>query len=233
MVLGAQRALRRLTDDYEIIVTNDGSGDHTAAMLDELATLVPQLRVFHHPRNLGYGSALRTGFAAATKDLVFYTDGDAQYDPAELAVLCERFGDDVDIVNGYKISRNDPWYRIVIGRIYHHAMRLMFRFPIRDVDCDFRLIRRRCFDAVTLTSPDGTLPLEMIKKFADAGFRFAEVPVHHYHRAYGQSQFFNLRRLLRVVREVLRLWWRLVVRPVRDDGTRAKSDAPAATGPGG
>ena len=85
---------------------------------------------------------------------------------------------------------------------------------------------------MTLTSPDGTLPSEMIKKFADAGFRFAEVPVHHYHRAYGHSQFFNPRRLLRVVREVLRLWWKLVVRPVRDDGTRPKSDAPDATGPG-
>jgi len=233
MVLGVQMVLRQLTDDYEIIVTNDGSADHTGAMLDELATLVPCLRVVHHPRNMGYGNALRTGFAAASRDLVFYTDGDAQYNPAELTVLYERFGDDVDIVNGYKISRNDPWYRIVIGRFYHHVMRLMFGFPIRDVDCDFRLIRRRCFDAVTLTSPDGTLPLEMIKKFTDAGFRFAEVPVHHYHRAYGQSQFFNLPRLLRVMREVLRLWWRLVVRPRRAHATRAETTASPPARPGG
>ena len=213
MVLGAQMALRQVTDDFEIIVTNDGSADHTGALLDELATLVPSLRVIHHPKNMGYGHALRTGFNAASKELVFYTDGDAQYDPAELPLLMARLDDEIDIVNGYKIARKDPLHRIVIGRIYHHTMRLLFNFPIRDVDCDFRLIRRKCFDTVRLESPDGTLPLEMVKKFSDAGFRFAEVPVHHFHRVYGQSQFFNLPRLLRVVREILRLWWKLVVRP--------------------
>jgi glycosyltransferase involved in cell wall biosynthesis len=212
MVLRVVMTLRQLTTDYEVIVTNDGSADYTGAVLDELATLYPCLRVIHHPQNRGYGHALRSGFAAATKDLVFYTDGDAQYDPAELTLLYDAFGDGVDIVNGYKISRNDPWHRVVIGRVYHHAMRLLFGFPIRDVDCDFRLIRRRCFDAVTLESPDGTLPLEMVKKFTDAGFRFVEVPVHHFHRVYGQSQFFNLPRLVRVVGEIGRLWWQMVVR---------------------
>lgn len=213
MVVRAVMALRQVTDDYEVIVTNDGSADYTGPVLDELATLLPCLRVIHHPKNRGYGHALRSGFAAATKELVFYTDGDAQYDPGELLLLAERWGDDVDIVNGYKISRNDPWHRVIIGRLYHHAMRLLFGFPIRDVDCDFRLIRRSCFEAVTLESPDGTLPLEMVKKFTDAGFRFAEVPVHHFHRVYGRSQFFNLPRLMRVVGEILRLWWKLVVRP--------------------
>jgi glycosyltransferase involved in cell wall biosynthesis len=213
MVLRAVATLRTLTDDYEVIVTNDGSADYTGAVLEELATVVPCLRVQHHPANRGYGHALRSGFAAATKELVFYTDGDAQYDPAELADLYAALTDEVDIVNGYKISRNDPWHRVVVGRLYHHTMRLLFGYPIRDVDCDFRLIRRRCFEAVTLESPDGTLPLEMVKKFTDAGFRFVEVPVHHYHRVYGRSQFFNLPRLARVCREILVLWWKLVVRP--------------------
>lgn len=213
MVLGAVMAMRQLTDDYEVIVTNDGSSDHTGAMLAELQKLVPCLRVIEHRQNRGYGHALRSGFAAATKDLVFYTDGDAQYDPAEMVLLAARMTDDVDIVNGYKISRKDPLHRIVVGKMYHHVMRLLFKFPIRDVDCDFRLIRRHCFDRIQLESPDGTLPLEMVKKFTDAGCRFAEVPVHHFHRVYGQSQFFNLPRLLRVVREIGRLWWKLVVRP--------------------
>ncbi len=212
MVLRAVTALRALTDDYEVIVTNDGSADYTGAVLDELAGLIPRLRVIHHPQNMGYGHALRTGFAAATKELVFYTDGDAQYDPGELALLVPALRPGIDIVNGYKISRNDPIIRIVVGRAYHHLMRLLFGYPIRDVDCDFRLIRRACFDAVTLESPDGTLPLEMVKKFHDAGFTFAEVPVHHFHRVYGRSQFFNLPRLLRVSGEILRLWWKLVVR---------------------
>jgi len=233
MVLRAVMALREITDDYEVIVTNDGSADHTGAVLDELATLVPSLRVIHHPRNMGYGHALRTGFAAATKDLVFYTDGDAQYDPGELALLYDRMTDGVDIVNGYKISRNDPWHRVVIGRLYHHAMRLLFGLPIRDVDCDFRLIRRGCFDAVRLESPDGTLPLEMVKKFSDAGFHFVEVPVHHFHRVYGQSQFFNLPRLIRVVREILRMWWILVVQKEHRRPAPAAAGLPVADPPPG
>ncbi len=212
MVVRVSQVLREISDDFEVIVTNDGSADYTGEVLDELARHFPWLRVIHHPTNRGYGHALRSGFAAATKDLVFYTDGDAQYDPGELRALWQQLTDQVDIVNGFKIARNDPWHRIVVGRIYHHLMRLLFGFPIRDVDCDFRLIRRRCLSAVQLESPDGTLPLEMVKKFTDAGFRFAEVPVHHYHRVYGRSQFFNLPRLKRVAVEIVRLWWRLVVR---------------------
>jgi glycosyltransferase involved in cell wall biosynthesis len=212
MVLRARQALQDHCDDFEIIVTNDGSADYTGEVLESLAEICPELRVIHHPQNRGYGHALRTGFGAATKDLVFYTDGDAQYDPGLLGQLIEHLDDDVDIVNGYKISRNDPWHRIAIGRVYHHLMRLLFGYQIRDVDCDFRLIRKHCFEAVTLTSPDGTLPLEMVKKWTDAGFRFVEVPVPHFHRVYGRSQFFNLPRLLSVVVEIVRLWWKLEVR---------------------
>ena len=212
MVVMAAATLREVTDDFEILVGNDGSWDYTAQALEELKPLIPQLRVFHHPQNKGYGGNLRFLFAHAVKDLVFYTDGDAQYDVRELPKLTERLRPGVDIVNGYKISRNDPVHRILIGRLYHHLMKLAFGFPIRDVDCDFRLIRRQCFEAVTLESPDGTLPLEMVKKFTDAGFVFEEVPVHHYHRAYGISQFFNWKRLLRVIRDIARLWIKLVWR---------------------
>lgn len=212
VVLTAILTLREVSDDFEVIVCDDGSADYTGAVLDELAARCPELRVVHHPKNQGYGSALRSAFARATKEWVFYTDGDAQYDVRELARLAAHIADDVDVVNGYKISRNDPFHRIVVGRVYHHLMRLMFDFPIRDVDCDFRLIRRWRLEAARLESTDGTLPLELVKKLSDLGCRFAEVPVHHYHRVYGRSQFFNLRRLLRVTRDVTRLWVKLVVR---------------------
>jgi glycosyltransferase involved in cell wall biosynthesis len=212
MVVIAAAILPQVTDDFEIIVGNDGSVDYTGQVLDQLKTVVPQLRVFHHPQNKGYGGNLRFLFAQATKDLIFYTDGDAQYDVRELLKLAERMRPGIDIVNGYKISRNDPIHRIIIGRIYHHVMKWAFGFTIRDVDCDFRLIRRHCFDQVELESTDGTLPLEMVKKFTDAGFVFEEVPVHHFHRVYGISQFFNWRRLIRVVRDLTRLWIKLVWR---------------------
>ncbi len=211
MILTALLALRQVTDDYEIIVTNDGSSDHTREVLDELCLRYPELRVIHHPKNLGYGAALRSGFSAATKEWVFYTDGDAQYSPLELIQLVAAVNSDVDVVNGYKITRSDPLDRKIIGRIYHYLVKWAFGFHLRDVDCDFRLIRRKIFTEITLESTSGTIPLEMVKKFQDAGYIFAEVPVHHYHRQYGKSQFFNVRRLLVTARQLAKLWWKLVI----------------------
>ncbi len=211
LVIAARQAASRLTPDFEIIVVNDGSSDRTQEIADELARTYPEVRVVDHGRNRGYGGALRTGFQEARKDVIFYTDGDAQYDPAELEVLWRRFGDDVDLVNGYKISRSDPLHRIVIGRLYHHTVKLLFGLRVRDVDCDFRLLRRAIFDRVALEHNSGVICLEMMKKIQDSGFRIAEVPVHHYHRAFGTSQFFNFRRLFRTVVDVAGLWVQLVV----------------------
>ena len=212
LVITALQSARRLTPECEIIIVNDGSADATAQIADELARTYPEVRVVHHARNRGYGGALRSGFAAATRDLVFYTDGDGQYDPVEMALLWSRLDDGVDLVNGYKISRSDPIHRIIIGRIYHHTVKLLFGLKVRDVDCDFRLLRRSIFDRVTLEKNSGVICLEMMKKIQDAGFRIAEVPVHHYHRAHGRSQFFNFRRLVKTAVDVARLWFTLVVR---------------------
>lgn len=215
MVMMALKALPQVTDDYEVVVCNDGSDDYTAEVLAELQRLYPPLRVITHAHNRGYGAALRTGFAEATKDWIFYTDGDAQYDPYELvdlAAALDQAGGQADVVNGYKITRSDPLHRVIIGRLYHHVVKLVFGLPLRDTDCDFRLIRRSLFERVTLESNTGTIALEMVKKFADTGARFIEVPVHHYHRAYGQSQFFNFRRLFRTAVHLAQLWWKLVIR---------------------
>lgn len=212
MVLTALIALRQVTDDFEIIVTDDGSRDHTALVLTELAARYPELRVLHHPQNQGYGAALRSGFAAATKEWIFYTDGDAQYNPLELAKLVEALADGVDIVNGYKISRNDPLNRKIIGKIYQYFTKWVFGFKLRDVDCDFRLFRRAIFERVELESQTGTICVEMVKKFQDAGCRFAEVPVHHYYRQYGRSQFFYWPHLWRTARQLAELWVKLVLR---------------------
>lgn len=212
MVLIARITVRRLTDDYEILVVDDGSEDHTAEVLAELQRLVPELRVLRHPQNRGYGAALRTGFAAASKDLVFYTDGDAQFDPREMKVLADSLDEDVDYVTGYKISRADPILRVALGRPYHWAVRLAFGLKLRDIDCDFRLLRRRALRQVELTETNGSLCIELLKKLEDAGFRFREVPVHHYPRAYGRSQYYTPRRVLRAYRQLFGLWLKLVVR---------------------
>jgi glycosyltransferase involved in cell wall biosynthesis len=211
LALVAHMTARELTDDYEVIVVDDGSPDHTGDLLDEMARHFPWLRVVHHPANRGYGGALRTGFETASKELVFYTDGDAQYDPRELARLWEAFSPAVDFVNGYKISRNDPLHRIVIGRVYHWFVKLAFGLRLSDVDCDFRLMRRSVFEKVRLTRSSGVICVELMKKVQDHGFRLAEVPVHHFHRSYGKSQFFNVPRVLRTLVDLARLWGELVV----------------------
>ena len=211
LVLQAVQVAAKLTPDFEVIVINDGSADATRAILDELERTYPQVRAIHHTRNRGYGGALRSGFESARKDVVAYTDGDGQYDPSEFAMLWARLTDDVDMVTGYKISRSDPIHRLVIGRVYHHVVKLLFRLRVRDVDCDFRMIRRDVFDRVRLERDTGVICLEMMRKIQDAGFRVVEVPVHHYHRLHGQSQFFNFGRVFWTGIDVLKLWLQLVV----------------------
>jgi glycosyltransferase involved in cell wall biosynthesis len=215
MVITACEVASKLTDNYEVIVVDDASSDGGREILDRLAASGScPLRLVRHERNRGYGGALRSGFAAATKEWVFYTDGDAQYDVRELSKLAALAGPDVDVVQGYKIKRHDPVHRIWIGQIYHWTMKLMFGLKIRDVDCDFRLIRREVFDRVRLTQDSGVICLEMVKKMQHAGCRIVEVGVNHYFRQYGKSQFFNFRRIFAVGIGVLKLWWRLVI--VRD-----------------
>jgi glycosyltransferase involved in cell wall biosynthesis len=209
-VVLVSRVLREICDDWEVIVVDDGSRDHTAAVLSELDALVPNLRIVTHERNRGYGGALRSGFQAARKDWIFYTDGDAQYDVSELPLLWEQ-RHAVDMVNGYKISRSDPLHRIVAGQIYHHLVKLLFRLESRDVDCDFRLIRRRVFDSIELTRDTGLICVELVTKVEKSGCKVGYVPVHHYHRMHGRSQFFNVRRVGQVVLGIARLWYELVI----------------------
>ena len=239
LVIQAQEAIRHLTPDFEVIVVNDGSADQTGTIADELARTYPNVRVVHHDVNRGYGGALRTGFAAATKELIAYTDGDAQYDPSEIASLWARLGDGVDVVTGYKISRSDPFHRIVIGRLYHCAVKLLFALRVRDVACDFRLMRREVFDRVMVNRDSGVICLELMRKIQDAGFRVVEVPVHHYHRTHGRSQFFNFRRIFLTGIDVLKLWIELVVlgrgrqsTPVLFRDPAARRAAPPQSAPG-
>ncbi|MCP4644750.1 MAG: glycosyltransferase family 2 protein [bacterium] len=219
MVLFTVQTAERLGIDYDIHIIDDGSQPQTLELLDELQNRFPHVNIVRHPQNRGYGGALRSGFAAATKDWVFYTDGDAQYDVRELEVLLDKADADVDLVQGYKIQRHDPLHRIVIGRLYHWFVKVMFRIPVRDTDCDFRLMRTSMFDKVCFTSDSGVICVEMMSKIRRAGFRTVEVPVHHYQRAHGKSQFFNFPRLVRVARDLAALWVREIVQgqPLKPD----------------
>ncbi|MBS1823792.1 MAG: glycosyltransferase family 2 protein [Acidobacteria bacterium] len=198
--------LRSQFPQHEVIVINDGSQDDTAAVLQRLQQHYgPALRIITHERNRGYGGALRSGFSAARNDLVFYTDGDGQYDPTELPRLFEQLTPATGFVNGYKLERNDPWHRILIGRIYNRFARALFGVHIRDIDCDFRLIRRELLENIQLTSTSGTICVELVRKLELSGWAVAEVGVHHYPRQHGRSQFFRIRSLLTTMFQLIRL----------------------------
>ena len=205
-------ALSPLVPEVEVIVVNDGSADDSRATLDKLALDRPWLRVVHHETNGGYGRALLSGFATAQNDWIFYTDGDAQYDAREAALLVPLATDDIDLVQGYKIGRGDSWYRKLIGRVYHHVVKLLFRLKVRDTDCDFRMFRRQLIIDRPLLSTTGVICVEMMRSFDRAGARFVEIPVHHYFRPSGRSQFFRVPAVARSARQLLSLWWRMVVR---------------------
>ncbi len=229
LVAGAHVVGKESGRDFEIVVVDDGSTDNSAEILEELKAVYPELRVVFHGGNRGYGAALRSGFSAASKELVFYTDGDGQYDVLELKKLLPVVQEGVDVVNGYKISRSDPWHRIVIGKIYLVLMRILFRFRVRDVDCDFRLMRRSALQTIALRHSSGVICLELVRKLERAGFRFVDFPVHHYHRVHGRSQFFNVRRLVVTGVNILRLFWELNV--VRDTPVNVAHAAPAGSPP--
>lgn len=206
MVNDAVSILNSLSNDYEIIVINDGSTDNTKQVLNELGKKNDRIKIIHHLRNKGYGQALKAGFANSTKDLIFYTDSDGQYDVKELPLLLSCMKDGVDVVNGYKISRSDSIYRIILGKIYYWIVSRIFYLRLKDITCDFRLIKRSVFDKIKLESDSGAICVEMIKKIQDAGFVTVEVPVRHYSRRYGRSQFFTFLNLFKMTLELMKLW---------------------------
>jgi glycosyltransferase involved in cell wall biosynthesis len=154
--------------------------------------------------NRGYGAALRSGFSSATKDWVFYTDGDGQYDVADLPDLVAEVSG-VDVVNGQKISRSDCWYRIWIGKAYAALVQDIFDLPIKDIDCDFRLMRSSLLKQLDLISDSGSICVELVSGLDRLGARFREVPVLHYSRQFGKSEFFQLSRIIRTVYQLIQL----------------------------
>jgi glycosyltransferase involved in cell wall biosynthesis len=212
MVRDVRAALDGAVDEFEIIVIDDGSTDGSLAVLNGLAVEVPELRIVEHTTNRGYGGALQSGFAAATKQWIFYTDGDAQYDAREVVRCLDAASDDVDIVQGFKVGRGDAWYRRVIGRCYHHVVKLLFGLPVRDTDCDFRLIRASTMESIALTSTSGVICVELMHALTRADARFVEVGVSHHWRPHGRSQFFRLPRIAMSAQQLVVLWWRVRVR---------------------
>lgn len=209
----AHVTLERLTNKYEVIVIDDDSSDGSQQVLFDYQKKYPEtFRPIFHKKNQGYGGALKDGFKNAKYDLVFYTDGDGQYDVRELPILFSLMTKDVNFINGIKMERQDFAYRVIVGNFYALCVRWAFLLPIYDVDCDFRLIRQSVIKKLNLKSNSGSICVELVKKAQMAGAKFRQVSVHHYPRIYGQSQFFRLDRLISTFRELSKLWWKLMIK---------------------
>jgi len=212
MVRDVRESLVEAVSDFEIIVVNDGSSDNSLQVLQELQKEVSELRIVNHEVNRGYGGALLSGFAVSTKQWVFYTDGDAQYDAREITRCIAAVTESSDVIQGFKIGRGDPLHRRIIGRAYHHGVRFLFRLPVRDTDCDFRLIRNALLGKVRLQSTTGVICVEMMHALNRVQANFVEVGVSHYHRPHGKSQFFRIPAISRSALQLLQLWTRLMLR---------------------
>jgi glycosyltransferase involved in cell wall biosynthesis len=211
LVSEALATLPTLAEAFEVIVVDDGSRDDTPAIADRLAAANPDVvRVVHHPTNLGYGAALRSGFAAARNPLVAFTDGDRQFKVADLERLTSRLAaaDQPDVVVGYRIKRADPLARIVYARAYRLANRIFFGLRITDVDCACKLFRREALERVRVESGGAFFSAEMIIKLRAAGASVVEVGVPHYPRTAGAATGANPRVVMRAVRD----FWRLRLR---------------------
>lgn len=200
LVEKAFRYASECAENFEVIIVDDASQDDTAGVVEALRSRFgARLRVVRHAANRGYGGALRSGFRASTMEFVFYTDGDAQYDIADLPKLVELMKPGTGLVNGYKTSRSDTWYRVVMGAVYLFVVRHLFWLKIRDVDCDFRLIRSSVLRTIDLTTDSGAICVELVRRIQDTECGIVEVPVRHLPRLHGSSQFFRFTNLWRTI----------------------------------
>jgi glycosyltransferase involved in cell wall biosynthesis len=208
-------ALPPFADSFEIVVVDDGSRDHSADVVRDVAQRRPEVRLVAHPTNLGYGHALRTGLAQSRGDVVAWIDGDRQFRIADLALLIDALAK-ADVVIGRRVRRADPWHRLFVARVYHHILRATLSVKVNDVDCGFKLLRREVVDAIgpQLESRAAFISPELVIRADHAGYRVTEVAVPHHPRVAGKPRGATPRVVARTIGEIIRLRRSLRLSPV-------------------
>lgn len=199
--------LRQVTDDFEVVVVDDGSRDRTAEVVRELAKTYPEVRLVQHPVNLGYGAAVWTGITSGQKEFVFFTDADGQFDITELKRFVP-YAADYDMIIGYRAPRRDPPLRLINALGWKLFVTLLFGYVARDVDCAFKLFRRDLLDQVYVESRGAAFSAEFLVKARDKGFRIKELPVTHLPREAGSPTGARPAVILRAFREMTAFWFK-------------------------
>lgn len=197
--------LQELDADFEIIVVDDGSSDSTGQIAEKIASQNNRVKVIHHPSNLGYGDALKSGFRAAAKELVFYTDGDGQFDISEMPPLLPLM-EQYDIVSCYRLNRQDSIIRKINGWAWTKLVCLLFRMKVKDIDCAFKLYKRKIFDNIKLISTGALTDTEILVRAIGKGYTITQKGVHHYPRIAGSQTGANLKVIARAFKELFKLY---------------------------
>ena len=204
----ATKVAERLCARHEVIVVDDGSRDGTAQLVRDAAALDPRIRLVSHESNQGYGHALRSGFEAATMDLVFFTDADNQFDLEELEVFLPSI-EHADVVAGFRYNRQDPFIRRFFAKGWNAIVRVLFYAPVRDIDCAFKLFRREVFEDISLEAMGAMVSTELMVRVARSGKSVVEIGVTHYPRTAGKARGADPRVILRALRELRSMYVRL------------------------
>src|SRR3989344_5419097 len=210
LVKKAIDVLDNLKLEYEIILVNDGSTDGTKAAVEKLAGENPRIRAINHPKNLGYGEVLKSGFYNAKYDFICYTDGDGQFDFSEVTKFLEKIENN-DLVIGYRIKRQDPFFRILFNKGWKLSLLAFFGLTLKDVDCGFKMIRKSVLEKIPhLESSRGAMiNAELAIKAKKYGFKVTQTGVNHYPRLSGKPTGASLRVILKSYLDLFKLWWKL------------------------
>lgn len=208
MVKSAQAIIPEVAENWEIIPVNDGSKDKTGEIIDRLAKADPHVKPVHHEKNKGYGGAVISGLKASTMDLVFFTDGDLQFDLREITLLLEKL-DEGDLILGFRKNRRDPWNRKLNAFLWGSLVKFLFGFKVKDVDCAFKLIKRKVLDKVEVSAGGAMVSTELLARAHKAGFKFVEVGVTHLPRVAGTQTGANLKVILRAFKELFKLYGKI------------------------
>lgn len=224
LIKSCELVLRELCEDYEILIIDDGSADRTGEIVRAAAAKNPHVRYIHHVKNRGYGAALYSGFKHSRFEYVFFSDGDNQFELSEIRLLTSRIAD-ADLVTGYRHKRADSLLRLINAWAWHWLVRFVFGIRVTDIDCAFKLFKRKTLDLIDTRSfiaRGALINTEIYARMKRHGMVVIEVPVTHYTRVLGHATGAHPKVILRALYEMVKLYLRL-----RSEGLEVRTEKPA------